>query len=48
MKLTIEAPDFGITGDINAEVGGGALGSERAAWFRDPEGNILCLHEDLA
>jgi len=24
------------------------LGSERAAWFRDPEGNILCLHEDLA
>jgi catechol 2,3-dioxygenase-like lactoylglutathione lyase family enzyme len=24
------------------------LGSEKAAWFRDPEGNILCLHEDLA
>jgi catechol 2,3-dioxygenase-like lactoylglutathione lyase family enzyme len=24
------------------------LGSERAAWFRDPEGNILCLHEDLS
>ncbi len=23
------------------------LGSERAAWFRDPEGNILCLHEEL-
>lgn len=23
------------------------LGSEKAAWFRDPEGNILCLHEDL-
>lgn len=23
------------------------LGSERAAWFSDPEGNILCLHEDL-
>ncbi len=23
------------------------LGSERAAWIRDPEGNILCLHEDL-
>ena len=22
------------------------LGSEKAAWFRDPEGNILCLHED--
>jgi catechol-2,3-dioxygenase len=23
------------------------LGSEKAAWFRDTEGNILCLHEDL-
>jgi catechol-2,3-dioxygenase len=24
------------------------LGSEKAAWFQDPEGNILCLHEDLS
>jgi predicted enzyme related to lactoylglutathione lyase len=24
------------------------LGSERAAWFKDSEGNILCLHEVLA
>ena len=24
------------------------LGSEKAAWFEDPEGNILCVHEDLA
>ena len=23
------------------------LGTEKAAWFQDPEGNILCLHEDL-
>jgi catechol 2,3-dioxygenase-like lactoylglutathione lyase family enzyme len=23
------------------------LGSEKAAWFLDTEGNILCLHEDL-
>ncbi|HEY7726504.1 MAG TPA: VOC family protein [Anaeromyxobacteraceae bacterium] len=22
------------------------LGSERAAWFKDPEGNILCIHQD--
>ncbi len=21
------------------------LGSDRAAWFRDPEGNILCVHQ---
>ncbi len=24
------------------------LGSERAAWFQDPEGNTLCIHEDIA
>ena len=24
------------------------LGSEKAAWFTDSEGNILCLHEDVA
>lgn len=23
------------------------LGSEKAAWFSDPEGNILCVHEDI-
>ncbi len=22
------------------------LGSEKAAWFKDPTGNVLCLHED--
>jgi catechol 2,3-dioxygenase-like lactoylglutathione lyase family enzyme len=22
------------------------LGADRAAWFRDPEGNILCLHQE--
>ena len=24
------------------------LGSEKAAWFKDPDGNILCLHEPIA
>jgi catechol 2,3-dioxygenase-like lactoylglutathione lyase family enzyme len=24
------------------------LGAEKVAWFKDPEGNYLCLHEDLA
>jgi len=23
------------------------LGSEKAAWFLDPEGNTLCIHENL-
>lgn len=23
------------------------LGSEKAAWFSDPEGNILCVHEEI-
>ena len=24
------------------------MGSEKAAWFKDPDGNVLCLHEVLA
>jgi catechol 2,3-dioxygenase-like lactoylglutathione lyase family enzyme len=24
------------------------LGAEKAAWFKDSEGNLLCLHEDLS
>lgn len=24
------------------------LGAEKAAWFKDSEGNYLCIHEDLA
>jgi catechol 2,3-dioxygenase-like lactoylglutathione lyase family enzyme len=24
------------------------LGSEKAAWFEDPAGNVLCLHEVIA
>jgi hypothetical protein len=24
------------------------LGTEKAAWFNDTEGNYLCIHEDLA
>jgi catechol 2,3-dioxygenase-like lactoylglutathione lyase family enzyme len=24
------------------------LGAEKAAWFRDTEGNYLCIHEDMA
>jgi len=24
------------------------LGSEKAAWFKDTEGNYLCLHEEMA
>ncbi len=23
------------------------LGSEKAAWFEDPDGNVLCLHEPV-
>lgn len=24
------------------------LGAEKAAWFKDTEGNLLCIHEDIA
>jgi catechol 2,3-dioxygenase-like lactoylglutathione lyase family enzyme len=24
------------------------LGSDKAAWFKDPDGNILCIHQDVS
>jgi predicted enzyme related to lactoylglutathione lyase len=33
-----DAPGLKTTGGV------ATMGSERCAWFRDPEGNILCLH----
>jgi catechol 2,3-dioxygenase-like lactoylglutathione lyase family enzyme len=36
-----DLPDFKTVGHVCV------LGSEKAAWFSDPEGNILCLHQDL-
>ncbi|MBI5067125.1 MAG: VOC family protein [Deltaproteobacteria bacterium] len=31
---------------LKTEQGVCVLGSERAAWFHDSEGNILCIHQD--
>lgn len=31
--------------DLKTENHIASMGNERAAWFRDTEGNILCLHE---
>jgi catechol 2,3-dioxygenase-like lactoylglutathione lyase family enzyme len=31
---------------LKTEGGVCVLGAERAAWFRDPDGNIHCLHQD--
>ena len=36
-----DLPDFKTVGHI------AVMGNERAAWFTDTEGNILCLHELL-
>jgi predicted enzyme related to lactoylglutathione lyase len=36
-----DLPDFKTTNHI------AVMGTERAAWFHDTEGNILCLHELL-
>jgi len=37
--------DYDLPG-LKTSEGVCVLGSERAAWFRDTEGNILCLHQD--
>lgn len=37
--------DYDLPG-FRTEGGVCVLGADRAAWFRDPEGNILCLHQE--
>jgi catechol 2,3-dioxygenase-like lactoylglutathione lyase family enzyme len=37
--------DYDVPG-LKTKAGVCDLGAERAAWFRDPDGNILCLHEE--
>lgn len=41
---TIAVPQFTLNAGDRTFV----LGSEKAAWFRDPEGNILCVHQVIA
>jgi predicted enzyme related to lactoylglutathione lyase len=33
------------TGDLKTENHVATMGSEKAAWFTDSEGNILCIHQ---
>jgi catechol 2,3-dioxygenase-like lactoylglutathione lyase family enzyme len=42
--ITFEDYDFPDFKTVNHVC---VLGSEKAAWFKDPEGNYLCIHEDL-
>jgi catechol 2,3-dioxygenase-like lactoylglutathione lyase family enzyme len=43
-KRGVEFEDYDLPGlkTVNKVC---VLGSEKAAWFKDPDGNILCLHE---
>lgn len=36
-----DLPDLKTTDHISS------VGSEKAAWFKDPDGNILCLHQNV-
>ncbi len=31
--------------ELNTRDGIAEMGSDKAAWFKDPDGNILCIHE---
>jgi hypothetical protein len=31
--------------DLHTEGHIATMGSEKAAWFLDPDGNVLCLHQ---
>jgi len=36
-----DLPDFTTVDHV------GEFGAERAAWFKDPDGNVLCLHQKV-
>jgi catechol 2,3-dioxygenase-like lactoylglutathione lyase family enzyme len=40
----VEFEDYDLPG-LKTENKVCVLGSEKAAWFKDPEGNILCVHQ---
>ncbi|RMA61180.1 putative enzyme related to lactoylglutathione lyase [Acidovorax sp. 100] len=44
-KVVFEDYDFPGLKTVNHVC---VLGAEKAAWFKDTEGNYLCLHEDIA
>lgn len=35
-----DMPEYKRTGHVHVR------GKEKAAWFKDPEGNVLCVHQD--
>ena len=45
VKVVFEDYDFPGLKTVNHVC---VLGAEKAAWFKDTEGNYLCLHEDIA
>ncbi len=42
----VKFEDYDLPG-LKTQGGVCVLGSEKAAWFKDPEGNVLCLHQEL-
>ena len=40
----VEFEDYDLP-DLKTEHHIASMGNEKAAWFRDPDGNVLCLHE---
>ena len=45
-RVALPSPDYDFPG-LKTVDHVCVLGAEKAAWFEDPEGNILCLHEDI-
>jgi catechol 2,3-dioxygenase-like lactoylglutathione lyase family enzyme len=43
----VQFADYDLPG-LKTENHVAVMGSEKAAWFQDPEGNILCIHQDVA
>ena len=46
-KRGVQFEDYDLPG-LKTEHHIAVIGGEKAAWFKDPEGNILCIHQPAA
>lgn len=42
----VEFEDYDLPGGLTTEGGVATMGAMKAAWFTDPDGNVLCIHQE--
>lgn len=45
-KNGVQFEDYDIPGGTKTHGGLATMGALKAAWFKDPDGNLLCIHQE--